>query len=60
VQGFNFALRRLDHVRLTAAGGKSGPPHLGTDATSNVRMVPASPATPAGNGRPTRPRRAGS
>ena len=56
VQGFNVALRRLDHVRLTA-GGKSGPPRSDTAPTGNVRVVPRPPPTPAGNGRSAHRRR---
>jgi len=59
VQGFNVALRRLDHVRLTA-GGKSGLPALDAlDAapTGNVRVLPTASPTRAGNGRSTAPRR---
>jgi hypothetical protein len=51
VQGFNVALRRLDHVRLTAGGGKSGTSRLGSETSGNVRMVPTSPPTRLGKAR---------
>ena len=56
VQGFNVALRRLDHVRLTA-GGKNGVPAMDAAPTGNVRVIPTSSRTPAGNGHSTRTRR---
>ena len=56
VQGFNVALRRLDHVRLTA-GGKNGVPAMDAAPTGNVRVIPTASPTRAGNGRSTAPRR---
>jgi hypothetical protein len=53
VQGFNVALRRLDHVRLTA-GGKSVKARLDAEPSGNVRVVPTSPRAGTGNGRSTR------
>jgi hypothetical protein len=41
VQGFSLALRRLDHVRITAGSGQTPRPRLGAPPSGNVRVVPA-------------------
>jgi hypothetical protein len=57
VQGFNVALRRLDHVRLTAGGGKSATRRVGAEPSGNVRVVPTSAPARAAKSRPAGPRR---